>query len=183
MNCTTKNVIYSIICPKCGQFYIGQTRNELCLRMNLHRQQTTNEEHRFLKVNRHLHECASNKFNIFPLYKITNNSDSFRDEMQQRLIEILKPELNAWICIVKRKCLFHTDDHVLCCVYLLTYILTYLALFSSVTSCYILARQNMFDVIWRHVAPWRYVTISKTTCLAEDKKKTLQDHKMLCCEF
>ena len=95
MNCVTKNVIYSLICPKCGQFYIGQTKNELCLRMNLHRQQTNNEEHRFLKVNRHLHECASGRFNVFSLYKVTNSSDSFGDEIEQRLINVLNPELNA----------------------------------------------------------------------------------------
>ena len=31
INCVSKNVIYSIICDNFKQFYIGQTKNELCV--------------------------------------------------------------------------------------------------------------------------------------------------------
>jgi hypothetical protein len=95
MTCITKNVIYSIICPNCQQFYIGQTKNGLNLRMNLHRQQTNTESLRFLKVNKHLHECSGGKFNIFPLYKVLKIDDHFRDEKELFLISILKPQLNS----------------------------------------------------------------------------------------
>ena len=63
--------------------------------MNLHRQQTNHEEHRFLKVNKHLYECGNGRFLIFPLFKIRNSSDAFRDMKELQLINILQPDLNS----------------------------------------------------------------------------------------
>jgi hypothetical protein len=51
--------------------------------MTLHRQQTKIEELRMLQVNKHLHKCSGGKFNISPLYKILNESDSFREKKRK----------------------------------------------------------------------------------------------------
>ena len=99
MSCKTKNVIYSIICAKCKKFYIGQTKNELRKRMTLHRQQTSTEELRFMKVNKHFHECSNGKFNIFPLYKVLEDKQSLRDEKEIHFIRSLKPHLNGQMFI------------------------------------------------------------------------------------
>ena len=93
MNCDTKKVIYALICENCDKFYIGQTKNELRKRITLHKQQTVRDEFRVLKVNKHIHECAGDKFKVVPIYKILNNYASFRDEKERYLSNVLKPEL------------------------------------------------------------------------------------------
>ena len=80
INCTTKNVIYALICQNCIKFYIGQTSNELQKRKTLHRQQTARDEFRVLKVNQHIHECSNDRFNVVPIYKVLNKNASLRDE-------------------------------------------------------------------------------------------------------
>ena len=96
MNCASKNVIYSLICDKCNEFYIGQTRTELRKRVTVHRQQTRTQELRLLKVNKHFHECSGGKFKIFPIYKLYGCTDSMRDQKELHFIKMLKPGLNAW---------------------------------------------------------------------------------------
>ena len=95
MDCDTKNVIYALICQNCEKFYIGQISIELQKRMTLHRQQTVRDEFRVLKVNKHVHECADDKFKVVPIYKVLNNNASLRDEKERYLINTLKPELNS----------------------------------------------------------------------------------------
>ena len=95
MDCDTKNVINALICQNCDKFYIGQTSIELRKRMTLHRQQTVRDEFRVLKVNKHVHECADDKFKVVPFYKVLNNNASLRDEKERYLINTLKPELNS----------------------------------------------------------------------------------------
>ena len=38
ISCTTKNLVYAIICSNCGEFYVGETKTELRTRMTVHRQ-------------------------------------------------------------------------------------------------------------------------------------------------
>ena len=95
MSCVSKQVVYSIICAKCNAFYIGQTKNELCKRMTLHRQQTNHEELRVLNVNKHIHSCAGGKFKIFPLYRVDSANVHLLEEKEQILISALKPQLNS----------------------------------------------------------------------------------------
>ena len=95
MDCDTKNVRYALICQNCEKFYIGQTSIELRKRMTLHRQQTVRDEFRVLKVNKHVHEYADDKFKVVPIYKVLNNNASLRDEKERYLINTLKPELNS----------------------------------------------------------------------------------------
>ena len=95
MTCISKNVVYSIICTKCNDFYIGQTKNELCTRMTVHRQQTKHEALRVLNVNKHIHSCAGGKFQIFPLYHVNATNIHLLEEKELQLISALKPQLNS----------------------------------------------------------------------------------------
>ena len=63
--------------------------------MTLYRQQRSTEELRFMKVNKHFHECSNGKFNIFPLYKVLEDKQSLRDEKEIHFIRSLKPHLNG----------------------------------------------------------------------------------------
>lgn len=94
MNCKSKNVIYAIICPKCEEFYIGQTGNELRTRMTVHRQQTRSDTLRFLQVNKHMHQCADDTFKVMPLYQMFGSDRIKREIKELELIKILKPGLN-----------------------------------------------------------------------------------------
>ena len=95
MTCTSTFVIYTLICKACGDFYVGKTSNMIRTRMTVHRQQTRNDDLRFLKVNKHFHLCSGGKFNIFPIYKVCGSSEAVLDEKEKLLISILKPTLNA----------------------------------------------------------------------------------------
>lgn len=95
MSCHSSYVIYTLICKKCGEFYVGKTSNMLKTRMTIHRQQTRNDELRMLKVNKHFHSCSNGKFNIFPIYCVSESNDCMLEEKEKLFIEILKPSLNA----------------------------------------------------------------------------------------
>ena len=93
ISCKSKNVIYSIICKNCGEFYIGETGLELKARMTLHRQQTNNPNLTILRANEHFRECSGGNFYIFPLYQVYGGS-SLREEKEKLFINILNPSLN-----------------------------------------------------------------------------------------
>ena len=95
MNCKTEYVVYTLTCSKCGEFYVGKTTNMLKQRMTVHRQQTKDPNLRVLKVNKHFHSCSDGKFNIFPIYSVSNSNDSLLEEKEKLFINILKPSLNA----------------------------------------------------------------------------------------
>ena len=67
---------------------------ELRKQMTLNRQQTVRDEFRVLKVNKHVHECADDKFKVVPIYKVLNNNASLRGEKERYLINTSKPEFN-----------------------------------------------------------------------------------------
>lgn len=94
MNCKSKCVIYALICSKCGDFYIGQTSNELRIRMTVHRQQTKTDSLRNLYVNKHIHDCASDQFNVLPIYQLHSSDTVLLERKEDQLIKILKPSLN-----------------------------------------------------------------------------------------
>ena len=48
-----------------------------------------------LKVNKHVHESADDKFKVVPIYKVLDNNASVRDEKERYLINTLKSELNS----------------------------------------------------------------------------------------
>ena len=85
MNCNTCNSIYVIECQGCSKLHIGETNN-LRLRPNLHR----NHCNKYIgfNVSRHIFSCAENKsiqFKIMPFYKMTNNDELSRRNMEKYL--------------------------------------------------------------------------------------------------
>ena len=94
MSCKSKNVVYSIICANCEQFYVGETKTELRTRMTVHRQQTNHENLTIIRANEHFHRCSSGRFKIFPLYMVNRRNDCLRRRKEELLINILKPTLN-----------------------------------------------------------------------------------------
>ena len=96
LTCTSKNLIYVIICNGCSEYYIGETGDYLRNRCTVHRQGIRHCTS--ISVDRHIHHCAkqsSPMFNILPFYKMRQNC--LREErlkMENKFIETLKPSLN-----------------------------------------------------------------------------------------
>jgi len=95
MNCKSKNVIYSVICANCEDFYIGQTGDELRHRITVHRQQIKTANLRHLHVSKHIHRCANSSFRVFPIYQMFNDDITQREVKEKMFIELLKPKLNS----------------------------------------------------------------------------------------
>ena len=94
MSCKSSNVIFSIICSNCEEFYVGETKNELRTRMTLHRQQTNHEDLTLIRANDHFHRCSNGRFKIFPLYMVNRQNDFLRRKKEELFINILNPGLN-----------------------------------------------------------------------------------------
>ncbi|XP_071172172.1 uncharacterized protein [Mytilus edulis] len=94
MSCKSSNVIYSLICSNCEEFYVGETKNELRTRMTLHRQQTNHEDLTLIRANDHFHRCSNGRFKIFPLYMVNRQNDFLRRKKEELFINILNPGLN-----------------------------------------------------------------------------------------
>jgi ferredoxin len=94
-SCTTKNVIYVIICNNYKAEYIGESGNELKTRMTVHRQQIRDSNLRTLKVSKHIYTCGKG-FSVYPFYKLHSNaSASDRRQKEYYFIKKYKPVLNA----------------------------------------------------------------------------------------
>lgn len=100
MNCSSQNLIYTLICGNCKKTYIGETGDTLRNRARVHRQQIENPTLMNLKVSHHIAECTKNfqkpdKFKIFPMYKLKQDNSETRKYMERHFIELLKPDLNV----------------------------------------------------------------------------------------
>jgi hypothetical protein len=96
MSCTSKNLIYTLICNGCDAKYIGQT-NDLRKRVTVHRQQIKDESLRKLPVSKHIHTCAKNitpQFSIFPFYKMNSDDTQARLIKESHFIQKFNPTLN-----------------------------------------------------------------------------------------
>ena len=94
--CDTRNLLYAITCPGCGDNYIGKTERELRQRCGEYRSAIQNKN--FTQgVHEHLLECGKGQFVITPFLKI---HDSNRDSQtilsyETRFIQKYKPRLNV----------------------------------------------------------------------------------------
>lgn len=96
MTCDATNVIYVLFCAGCNASYIGETTNYR-RRINLHREQIANEEHRVLKVSRHIATCARNlqqRFSTLPFYKVFGDTQELIMK-ETFFINKFKPSLNS----------------------------------------------------------------------------------------
>lgn len=93
MDCTARNVIYALFCGGCAQSYIGET---VCLRdrANAHRSNSYSESRAVMEVSRHLYKCGQG-FKIIPIVKVKEDCKILRLVIEDGLIKLLKPDLNA----------------------------------------------------------------------------------------
>jgi len=59
MNCTSRNLIFTITCAGCGLNYIGETSDVLRNRVTVHKQQIRDLRMCMLGVSKHTDECAA----------------------------------------------------------------------------------------------------------------------------
>ena len=93
MDCTVRNLIYVIICRNCSLTYIGETVH-LRSRMNTHRSCSSSFGSALAEVSRHLFECGMG-FHLAPIYKMREETKVARLVKEDRLIKLLKPDLNT----------------------------------------------------------------------------------------
>ena len=93
MDCNVRNVIYALFCGGCFKSYIGET---VCLRdrTNSHRSNSTHEDRAVMEVSRHIYECGKG-FTICPIMKVKEDCKILRLVLEDGLIKLLKPDLNA----------------------------------------------------------------------------------------
>lgn len=93
MDCTVRNVIYALFCGGCTHSYIGET---VCLRdrANSHRSNSKTEEAAVMEVSNHIYRCGQG-FKMIPLVKVKEECKILRLVIEDNLIKLLKPDLNA----------------------------------------------------------------------------------------
>ena len=93
MDCTVRNVVYALFCGGCGKSYVGET---VCLRnrASAHRSNSKTEERAVMEVSKHLVLCNKG-FRICPIYKVKQECKILRLVIEDNLIKLLKPDLNA----------------------------------------------------------------------------------------
>jgi hypothetical protein len=57
MNCMSRNIIYVLSCTKCNKYYVGETSDQLSMRINVHRQEIKDSNLRHLYVSKHIANC------------------------------------------------------------------------------------------------------------------------------
>lgn len=92
--CTTRNIIYVLICDNCQQDYIGQSSLEIRFRISVHKQQIKDESLRKLNVSKHVHSCGNSQFKIFPFYKLKTEDGMERRKKEEYFIKKFQPTLN-----------------------------------------------------------------------------------------
>ena len=95
-DCSSKNVIYAIMCPTCQKTYIGETVN-LRKRVTVHKQHNTDSKYRYMFVNKHLADCGKCDFKIFPFYQLYTKSGCVMKQLQEKeryFIHKYSPSLN-----------------------------------------------------------------------------------------
>ena len=92
MDCTSRNLIYTIQCKHCSLTYIGETVN-LRNRMSKHRFDSSSPSRASQEVSRHLSKCERG-FWVIPIYKVQKENTISRLVIEDKLIKMLKPDLN-----------------------------------------------------------------------------------------
>ena len=93
MDCTTRNLVYSLFCNACGCSYIGEAVS-LRDRVNAHRNNSKTLDNAVMKVSRHICDCGQG-FTVCPLLKVSQECKITRLVKEDNLVKLLKPDLNA----------------------------------------------------------------------------------------
>lgn len=79
---------------ECRKNYIGQTGTKLSDRVRVHKQQIRDPSVRYTPCSKHFDICGRGQFEIFPFYKVREESDQLRLAKEQYFINKFKPNLN-----------------------------------------------------------------------------------------
>ena len=91
LTCTSKNVIYAMVCDSCGENYVGKTQ-EFNKRIAKHRSDIKIEANRCQYVSHHIADCGKSNFKIMPI--LQSNSYTRLGILEENIIERFKPTLN-----------------------------------------------------------------------------------------
>lgn len=95
MTCKTQDLIYLLVCAGCKKEYIGETGVSINQRTNLHRSHVKHEHYGKLKVSKHIRTCEQKQqFHVFPFYKCNKGCHLYREEMEWKWREEVRPELH-----------------------------------------------------------------------------------------
>ena len=94
MTCKTMDLIYLLICMSCKGEYCGETGIQINERINLHRNQISNDKYRKMAVCKHVNECGNNKFYIFPFHKCFKQDHVYRETLELFYREQIQPRLH-----------------------------------------------------------------------------------------
>ena len=96
--CTTRNILYLIVCLGCLEYYLGQTGDETRNRFTVHRQHMKLEYNDApVKADPHIRICGKGKYLVFPFFKPKESTEVYRMQQEKRWIRILKPKLNSLV--------------------------------------------------------------------------------------
>ena len=94
MTCKTQDLIYCLICDNCKKEYLGETGIQINERTNLHRNQIKHEKYGKLNVCKHIRTCSNEQFKIFPFHKCYKSCHIYREEMEWKYREEVRPGLH-----------------------------------------------------------------------------------------
>ena len=94
--CSSRNVVYIIVCGGCQEFYVGETGDMLKSRFTVHRQQSKlSAELTPVDADQHLRLCGKDKYGVFPFRRPKRNDIVLRRQLEKYWISTLKPKLNG----------------------------------------------------------------------------------------
>ena len=93
--CTSRNLVYVIVCRGCNEFYIGETGDMLKNRFTVHRQHMLLDYNDApVKADPHLRTCGKGNYYVFPFFRPGRSNSSYRRAQESRWIKKLNPSLN-----------------------------------------------------------------------------------------
>ena len=94
--CSSRNVVYIVVCHGCKEFYIGETGDELQIRWTVHRcQSKLSPAEAPVHADIHMRICGKNKYSVFPFYRPKKNDMSLRRHYEDMFISKFEPKLNG----------------------------------------------------------------------------------------
>ena len=97
MTCDSSNLVYVVICPTCGEEYIGETgigKAKLRDRMRIYREHIRDPETEKLHVERHLRICGKGNFKVFPFFQLRKQDTALRRSYENYFQKKYKTKLN-----------------------------------------------------------------------------------------
>ena len=99
-DCLSRDLLYIAVCEGCGEFYLGETGDQISSRFTVHRQQSQiTSDLQPVKADQHFRTCGKNKYKVFPFKRLKRkNCTIYRRIVEDHFIQTLKPKLNGQYC-------------------------------------------------------------------------------------